>query len=380
MKPRTVPGFFVVAGTLIAILAGCNGNSTAPPPLPVFTPVPFLVSGTTSHFSGKYSEVITYASPTAQQPNSIGAYTTTDVQTVSSSPPSAPAPFHVHRQFTYTVVKVPTSGIEQQQRKIDSYESSTLGEGSQTIAQTSTTTAITGIDQTASRLEKYGPYSYKSTNTIAYASPRVLFKFPFVEGTTNVPLARTEKLIEKVSNRSGHIYLERNITTTYADTGAFHNRGTIGPSEITSASAKADGSAIVLNQGGALFEEIIELPVVQNGSYFIPVTRDTGTTQKKYLAADWYPGNAAPPSALLPTACNVTTPVKNVEEVTSSSTTLNVIAATYTTAQTQTYLSNNLVVCRMNSSKSLSYAIETGLPLSTTVDALVEGLTATTKS
>jgi hypothetical protein len=393
MKRRIVTGLLVVAGTLVVALAGCNGNSTSStPPSPVFTPVPFLVPGTTYNFSGKYSEAITYASPNPKQPNSIGTYTTTDVQTVASAPPGAPAPFHIHRQFKYSVIKVPTSGIQLQSRTIDAYESSTVNGDSQTIAQASTTTANTGIDQTANRIEGNGPYSYTSTNATTYASPRVLFVFPLTESTTNVPIARTETLVELAKNSSGQIYVQRNTKSVYANSGAFTTTGSIGKGETTDVTANANGSATVTNQGSAPFMETIGLPVANGGTYTIPITRTTGTVTQKYSAADWYPGNAAPPSPLasasetvvgpaaVPTACGLTSPVSGAVEVTGSSSTLNVVAGTYTTTQSATYLANNQVVCRMTSSKILTYTVETGALFSTTIDAFVEGLTSTTKS
>jgi hypothetical protein len=262
----------------------------------------------------------------------------------------------------------------------------------QTIALASTTTAETGVDQTANRIAPDGPYAYTNTTTTTYASPRVLYAFPLAEGMTTLPLARTEKIDARAVNPSGNHFIDRDTTSTYANSGAFHTTGTIGVGETTDVTANANGSGSVVNQSNPPFSETIGLPIANSGVYSIPITRTVGTVTRNYNAADWYPGNAAPPSpiasttetvvgpAAVPAACGLPSPPSNVVEVTGASTSLNVVEGSYTTTQEATYLAHNLVVCRMTSSKTLQYFVETGVLLSTTVDTFVEGLTSTTKT
>ena len=381
--------FILAAAATAAGVAACSGASSTSPPTAAFTPLPVLVAGTTSTYSGTYSEVITYASPSAKQPNSTAAYKVSDVQTVSAAPTGAPAPFDVHRQLAYTATTVPTSGIQLQKRTIDSYESSTVTKTSQTIAQPSLTTLTSGIDQTANRVAGNGPYAYNDTTTTTYATPRVLFLYPLVAGTATEPLARTVANNEKSANGSGTVYSARNTTSTFGNDGSFVESGSIGTNETTNVTENSNGTATVVNTGATPSSVTIGLPVAGSGGAFeIPITRVTGSESKSYLAADWYPGGASPPSPLalttqivkgpssIPSSCGVTVAAPNPQEVDTSSTTVNVVSGSYTQGTTQTFVSNGATVCRITTSTAQNYAIDTGLLTSTTVDTFTEGLTA----
>ncbi len=388
MKRTVALVSFLASGLLALGLSGCNGSASPATPSTAFTPLPFLVPGSTSHYAGSFSEVITYASPSAKQPNSTGVYTTADVETVSAAPSSAPAPFDVHRDITYAATTVPSSGIQLQKRVIDSFESSTVTGTSQTIAQASVITKTSGIDQTANRVEGNGPYKSANDSTITYAAPRILFVFPFVAGSTSVPLARTVTDVERSVNGTGDVYSDRNTTSRFDDSGAFSETGSIASDETTRVKANANGTAVVANSGTSLFKETIALPIEQSGVFHIPVVRVLNGVSTSYMAADWYPGNSAPPSPLasttetvkgpqsLPPRCGASGHASGVEEVDSSSATVDVVAGTSTTGRTQTFLSDGSIVCRITYSKTEAYSVETGLPASTTTDTFVEGLTA----
>ncbi|MBV8530291.1 MAG: hypothetical protein JO104_03165 [Candidatus Eremiobacteraeota bacterium] len=377
----------VVTGVAASACSSTSSSSVAP--VTSFTPLPVLVPGSRLTYSGKFSETITYESPSPQQPNSDAAYKTIDVQTISNAPSGAPAPFKVHRDFRYAVTSLPTSGIQIQHRVIDAYESSTVTASSQTIAQPEFTTTTTGIDQTANRVEGNGPYAYQSAVTTVFASPRVLLVFPLVGGTTAVPLARTVMDAESSKNPAGIIYSSRNTTARYINAGAYIERGSIGPGETTDVSARPNGTANLSNTGTATLHETIGLPLLGSShAYQIPVARVEQGVAHSYLAADWYPGEAAPPSPLaattqtvqgssaVPASCGVRVSVTNPQEVDTSSTNLNVVAGIYTIGTTREFLSNGTTVCRMTSATTRSYSVETGLPISTTVDSFEEGLTA----
>ena len=388
MKRTVALASFLASGFLALGLSACNGSASPSTPNVSFTPLPFLVPGSTAHYAGTFSEVVTYASPSAKQPNSTGVYKTADVETVSAAPSSAPAPFDVHRRITYTVTTVPSSGIQLQQRVIDSFESSTVTATSQTIAQASVTTKTSGIDQTANRVEGNGPYKYSNDSTTTYATPRILFVFPFVAGSTNVPLARTVTDVQRSANGAGEVYSDRNTTSKYEDSGAFSETGSIASDETTRVKANANGTAVVANSGTSLFRETTSLPIEQDGAFHIPVDRVVNGVSTSYMAADWYPGNAAPPSPLASTAetvkgpssvpprCGVSGHTAGVEEVDSSSATVDVVSGSYTTGRTQTFVSDGSIVCRITYSKVEAHSVETGLPVSTTTDTFAEGLTA----
>ncbi len=376
---------------LLAVgLSACSStSSSAVPSTASFTPLPILVAGSRYTYSGTFSEVVTQASPSPQQPNSKGTYKTSDVESVSAAPSSAPAPFDVHRDIRYAVTTVPTSGIQLQQRVIDSFESSTVTKTSQTIAQPKVVTTVTGIDQTANRIDGNGPYAYRDLSTTTYAQAHILFVFPLVMGTTNEPIARTATMVERSANKAGIVYSSHDLTTQYADDGSYVETGSIGPGETTVVNALGNGKANLVNKGTSDLRLTIGLPIGDpSGKFQIPVTRITQGVSQSFLAADWYPGGGAPPSPLattvqtvkgpsaLPANCGVTVPTANVQEIDSLSTALDVVAGKYATSLTQAFLSNGTAVCRIMSSKTLLYALDTGLPVRTTVDLFREGMTS----
>jgi hypothetical protein len=388
-------GTFAVAWLLTfavaPLLCACSSSTSAalPPPSPGFTPLPVLVPGSLFRYAGRFSETITYASPSPQQPNSTGTYTTQDVQRVSAAPAGAPDPFEVRREIRYTVTGAPTSGIELQARTIDTFESSTVTKTSQTIAESQTATTTTGVDQTANRVEGNGPYAYASTITTTYPAPHVLLVFPLVRGSRDEPLARTAKTVESSVNKSGDVYLSQDTTTHYNNAGAYAETGLIGPGENTDARTHPNGTGALLNTGPTQLRLTIGLPAKNaSGAFEIPVTRTSQGVTESYLAADWYPGAAAPPSPLaateqrvkgpatIPLSCAVKVAVSDVQEVDSSSTSVDVLTGKYTLGKTRDFLSNGTTLCRITSTTTLAYGIETGSLFSTTVDVFTEGLTA----
>jgi hypothetical protein len=333
------------------------------------------------------SEVITYASPSPQQPNSRGNYTTIDLERITSAPAGAPGPIEVHRSIRYHVTSVPTSGVELQQRTIDSYQSSTVSMGSQTIEMFAGSTTTDGIDQTANRVKGNGPYHYHSVEATQYAAPLVLLVFPLVKGTTQEPLARTLTTLIHSANAGGTVYTDRNTTTQFMDSGGYVETGTIAPGETTKTNAYSNGTARVVNTGTNPLREKIGQPTPgPSGMYQIPVTQTSGSVTHTFLAEDWYPGNAAPPSPLsstiqtvvgaseLPGSCHVKVPAPGVQEIDSSSNELNVVAGYYSVTQSKNFLSNGTTVCRQTSRTTKNYKVETGSLTRTTVDNSTEAL------
>lgn len=380
-----------IAAIIALLLAGCGGStpSLPVPPAPVFTPFPVLVPGSKFTYAGRFSESITYASPSSQQPNSLGDYKTFDVVKISTAPPTAPAPVEVSQDLRYTVISVPTSGIQPQHRVISSLESSVIAHATQTISQAEGITTTTGIDQTANRTEGNGPYNYQSTVTTAYSTPRALLVLPLVAGATSVPLARTVETVEHSANAGGKVYSSRDTTAHYSNAGAYVETGSIGPGETTKVNTLANGTASLVNAGTSELREKIGLPKLgASDAYVIPVTRIIESLKERHLAQDWYPGAAAPPSPLaamtqtvkgaatIPSNCNVKAAVRNVQEVDTSSTTLGVVTGNYTVEKARDFLSDGNTACRIITSTILTYSVTSGRLFSTRVDSFSEGLTA----
>ncbi len=389
MNRFSASAFILTAGLGSAVLVGCGGSSSSTPAVPAaaFSPLPVLVPGSAFTYAGEFSEVITYASPSPQQPNSTGAYKTTDLEKISSAPSGAPGPIEVARALRYNATDVPTSGLEPKQRSIDSYQSSTVASGSQTIEEFEGMTTTTGIDQTANRARGNGPYAYHSTIETTYPAAHVILVFPLVQGTTQEPLARSVATVFHAANAAGSVYTDRNTTSKFTDAGAYVETGTIGPGENSSVKAYANGTARLTNDGAAPLEERIFLPTPSPaGGFQIPVSRTSGGIKRAFLAADWYPGNAAPPSPLastgqtvtgashLPSACHVKVAAPNVQEVDTSSSELNVVLGRYTIGTSKEFLSNGTTVCRHTSSTTKNYNVETGALVSTTADSFTESL------
>jgi len=374
-----------------ASLTACSSTSSSSPapPAPVFTPFPVLVPGSSFRYAGKFSESITYPSPSPSQPNSLGTYTTSELVNVSTAASGAPAPVEVRRDLRYTVTKAPTSGIELQRAVTSAFETSTVTNTSQTISEAETITTTTGIDETANRIQGNGPYYYRGSVTTKYSPPRVLLVFPLVIGSTSVPLARTVATDERSANAQGDIFFSRDTTAHYSDDGAFVESGSIGPGETTRVKAFPNGTGLLVNSGTTQLREEIGLPTPgPSQKYLIPVSVTVKGVKHSYLAADWYPGAGAPPSPLavttqavkgpatIPSSCNVKVPVSNVQEVETSSTALDVVAGTYDVSQTSEFLSNGNAACVIRSLTISAYDITTGALVSTAVDSFILGLTA----
>jgi hypothetical protein len=374
----------------LSFLVGCSSSSSvAPPPTAAFTPLPVLVPGSKLAYAGRFSERVTYASPSPTQPNSLGTYTVSEKEQISNASSSAPAPIEVVRTLRYAVTHVPTSGVELNRRTIQAYDTSTVTASSQTITQAETTSTTTGIDATANRVKGNGPYQYKDAVSTQYAQPRTLLVFPLVVGSTAVPLARTVGTVLNSQNAQGDVYATRDTTTTYTNAGAYGETGSVGVGETTKTRAYADGKGSLVNTGTTALQLTIGLPVPGSDSgYVIPVIRILQGTKTSYQAEDWYPGGEAPPSPLasqtqtvkgsatIPPDCGVKVSVSNVSEVDTSSHTLNVIGGSYSEAQSREFLSNGIAACRISSTTTYSYDVTTGLLVSTTSDHFFEGLTS----
>lgn len=283
------------------------------------------------------------------------------------------------------------SGVQLRHRLIDAFESSATTNATQTISQAKATTTTIGIDQTANRIEGDGPYSYRSTVTTTYSQPRVLLIFPLIPGTTHVPLARTVTAAERSVNMADKVYLARNTTTQYSNAGAYVETGSIGAGETLDARVLANGAGLLVHAGASALREKIGLPAPgPSQTYQIPVALTVESSEKKFLADDWYPGAAAPPSPLattsqrvkgfsrIPSTCGVKVAVSDVQEVDTSSGSLDVVGGTYSTTRTRDFLSNGNTVCRITASKVFAYSVTSGRLLTTTVDSSFEGLTAET--
>jgi len=379
----------VALSTTCFTACGSSSSSSSVAPAPIFTPLPVLIPGTTLTYAGTFSEAITYASPSPQQPNSVGAYETLDRESIATAAPSAPAPIVVHRDLRYATTHVPTSGIQIQHRAIESYESSVVNDSTQAITLFASDTTTDGVDQTANRKQGNGPYKYQSTVTTGFAQPRVLFVFPLVVGSTAVPLARTVGTVERSANAGGVVYSSRNISTHYDSAGAYRENGSIGTGETTRVTTLPNGIGLLQNQGVTTLRITVARPVGgPSQTFFIPVTRVSQGVKKSFRALDWYPGGGEPPSPLatttqtvkgpasLPSRCVVKVPTSNIQEIDTASTALDVIAATYSMGTTSDFLSNGTVVCRISSSTLSRYDIATGLLVSTTTDSTIEGLTS----
>jgi len=373
-----------------AFFAACGSVSSSPgSPIPVFTPLRVLIPGSKFAYLGKFSESITYASPSPQQPNSTGLYSTSDLEKVSSAAPNAPAPIDVQRDLRYTVKSAPTSGIQPQRRILDSFESSAVAAGSQTISQAALRSTTTGIDQTANRTQGGGPYRYRSKVTTTYLAPQILLVFPLVIGTRTVPQARTVTTVERSANNKGVVYSSRNTMARYSNAGGYFETGSVGPSETTRVKEATDGMGSLANTGTTGLQIAIGLPTRgPSQTFVIPVSRTEEGVKHTYLANDWYPGGGAPLSPLasakqtvkgqsrIPSSCVVKVPVSDVQEVDTSSITLDVITGAFAVERTREFLSSGTTVCRIMSSIVYAYGLTSGSLFSTTVDSFEEGLTA----
>lgn len=232
----------------------------------------------------------------------------------------------------YRVKHAPVSGLEPQQRTIDSYQSSTVASGSQTIDLYGSTAVTTGIDQSGNRKNGNGPYTYHGTNTgpvhSAARDPRVSARSRFDAGTAGADGDGTIPIAER--GRLG--FARRNTTWDFSNTGSYKESGTIAPGVTTSVTANANGTATLNNGGTSPLKELIGLPSPgPSGMYQIPVTRTSGGSTQTFLAADWYPGNAAPPSPLasttqtvvgstkLPSTCHAKVAAPSPQEVDTTS-------------------------------------------------------------
>ena len=350
---------------LIALAAsGCSGSSisvpaagTAPTPAPSATvsPLPLLVPGTTTQYSGSESDVIAFASPTATQPNSNAAYTIAETDTVSAAQSGAPAAFDVHRAFTYTSTTAPSYGIDVAADTRDDYENlTTAANGSQTVTLEQTGEALTGTDET-SVLANGGSGAYTENAATTYTYGETLANYPLVTGAS-YPQTITRAVSSNESVVTGSGTESQNLSMSYQSDDSYTESGTFFNGDNVTITESSNGSANASETGPSPNTETVSVPTNASGTYVIPVTQNGNS----YNIGDYYPSGSLPPSPLGSTTVDVA-----------------VFPGTITNETNRRYDSNGLTVCRLDTETINYYSLNTGALRETESSATILALTST---
>ena len=390
----------VVAALLAACTTGCGGSSggsVTPQPTATSTATPptILVAGSQRTFTGTDTTTHVYASPSPGQANYTSASSFTATTTIQDAASGAPATFDVNSVVDYTVTQAATTGTQTLTSDSDTFENQTMSGSTTTISEPANTSVTTANDVSAAAAGG-GPYTLTTNDSTQYVTPFTNGVYPLQTGSSiNEPLARTvtENQTDLNSGNgtppSSYVYTT-SLVQTYNGDGSY----TIEPRNYSNGVARnvvenSNGTATVSDTNDS-FAEVVSLPTLVGATYFIPVsvTNTSGTTTTAYSAADWYPGNANPPSPLetetltvkgpvgsLPSGCAGALAEPNIVEVDTNVATLNVFGSYETEAQ-QAYNSNGINDCILRTTTTLDYSLTTGAPTETIVENYAEVLTA----
>jgi len=388
----------VVAAALAASATGCGGSSggsVTPRPTTTASPPTILVAGSQRTFTGTDTTSHVYANPSPGQANYTSASSFTATTTIQDAASGAPATFDVNSVVDYTVTQAATTGTQTLTSDSDTFENQTMSGSTTTISEPANTSVTTANDVSAAAAGG-GPYTLTTNDSTQYVTPFTNGVYPLQTGSSiNEPLARTvtENQTDLNSGNgtppSSYVYTT-SLVQTYNGDGSY----TIEPRNYSNGVARnvvenSNGTATVSDTNDS-FAEVVSLPTLVGATYFIPVsvTNTSGTTTTAYSAADWYPGNANPPSPLetetltvkgpvgsLPSGCAGALAEPNIVEVDTNVATLNVFGSYETEAQ-QAYNSNGINDCILRTTTTLDYSLTTGAPTETIVENYAEVLTA----
>jgi hypothetical protein len=288
----------------------------------------------------------------------------------------------------YTVTASASYGIAPATDTIDDYENvATLPSGAEVITLAETAATLTGTN-VSSVLANGGSGAYAQAATGSYSPSQVVASYPLTTGA-EFAASLTHNEVENETTAAASGTLMQSLTTAFEGDDSFSAGGMLTDTDTTSETEDSDGAAYVVDEGPKPLTEFIARPVKTNGSYGIPITLN-GTSS---TIADYYPGNAAPPSPLgkqsvkvvgpassLPAGCPAAGTYPNVIEVDTSLTALDVIAGSYTTSTIRRFDSNGLIVCRLANETAKVYSLETGDLEQTTETVTTLALTSSTAS
>jgi len=250
---------------------------------------------------------------------------------------------------------------------------STQTGGTQAVTLTQSISNETGTNIT-SILNNGGSGAYTASTTTTYSPNTILAIYPLSAGlswSTN----ESRTVAAQTSTTTASTTQSSNLTTTYQADDSFSETGTLANTDSTNRTEMSSGAATVLDTGAKPFSETISVPSTTcnsstTGTDTIPVVQNSTS----YCAADWYPGNAAPPAPLgatvftvvgpatsLPSGCAVTGTYPNIVEYTATTNAVNVIGGDVTNSTAQVFDSNGLTVCRLTSGTTKHYDVTTGL-------------------
>jgi hypothetical protein len=156
----------------------------------------------------------------------------------------------------------------------------------------------------------------------------------------------------------------------------------------------ADGSGNqTFTKAASISTTTLGLPATVSGATSIPITvrvDSTQTTTTDYSAADWYPDGGSPSSPLVLATRNVVGPTSslpaectgavlrpNIDEIDTTTTSLNPIGASYSSTKTRNFSAGDgATICQLSSETVSSYDLETGELVSTTTTTTTTVLSA----
>jgi hypothetical protein len=340
---------------------------------------------------GTESLVRTYASPTASTPDFTANYTIAETTTVNLAPAGSPGAFDLNTVANYTIVQPPLVGEATSTVTTDTYENQ-IASGSSLVIQNAGSKTVTVGDDVSANANGGGPYTETENTLSLYQTPQTVGTYPLVTGTNySQPVARKVTSVTSIANAGGAPppapTFTTNATQSYNSDGSYTFASNLSNGDSQQTTESSNGTAL-LNETGPVqtLQETISAPSSAGAGEVIPVTivrqtaMQSSPTTKTYSAVDWYPGGAQPavpfdlvevtvkgPAASLPGACAGAGSFPNVVEVDQTETTLNLFGS-LTSTQQQRFDSNGLAVCRLTTTTTTGYSIETGLQTSATVE------------
>jgi hypothetical protein len=366
---------------LIVLISACGGGNGSN------TPAPILKVGMQRQYAGTVTRAVVYAAPTTAAPNNTLVYKFTETQNVQAASTGAPAPFDVNSVYAYDVVQDPGVGMVPLSQTIDTYENLQYSGDSQTVTAYAQNVVAASNDETSDALGN-GPFTATTTTTSTYTTPRDNFAYPLTTGATmTVPQSETQTIKFTDVNASGaapsnDTDVGYTNTRTQNDDGSYSSQLTYVNGNSFTRTQNSDGSGTEASTTGtSTTTTTVDVPAA-NGAGTIPITRTVSPANTKtiYTAADWYPDNGNPSSPLilqtrkvvgpasnLPSECAGAVAQSDTDEIDTTTTDLNTMAASYSTTTTRNFSAGNgASVCTLSTETISSYDLLTGLLVSTT--------------
>lgn len=368
---------------LTVLVSACGGDDLSSQLTPI------LQVGMQRQYAGTATRTVVYANPTAGLQNNTLEYTFVENQSVQQAPASAPADFDLQTEYTYTVVQDPGVGSVPISEAVDNYEDLLTSGATQTVTSLGQKVVTISNDETSNALGN-GPYTATTTTTSTYPAPRDNFPYPLQTGATmTVSQSETQTIAFTDVNANGSppsngTDVGYTLTRTENDDGSLSYQTAYLNGNSFSRTLSSDGSGSQsFKSATSSTDTTVGLPAANNGVSTIPiaVTVDsTKTTTTNYSATDWYPGGGAPisplvletrtvvgPTATLPAECSGAVLRPGIDEIDTTTTSLNPMGPTFTKTTTRNFSAGDgASVCQLSTETESSYDLDTGALVSTT--------------